>query len=97
MAWDITAWCQDCQDCVRSKVTAHAWTAVQPIKFPDRRFSHVHLDLVGTLPTTGSGYIHLFTMVDRSTRWAEAVPVKSTSASSCAEALFFGWIARLGV
>jgi cleavage and polyadenylation specificity factor subunit 1 len=31
MAKDITAWCRDCQDCARSKVTAHARAAVQPI------------------------------------------------------------------
>jgi hypothetical protein len=39
----------------------------------------------------------LFTMVDRSTRWAEAVPVASMSSKACAEALFVGWIARFGV
>ncbi len=34
-------------------------------------------------------------MVDRSTRWAEAI--RSTSAASCADALVSGWIARFGV
>jgi hypothetical protein len=79
MARDITAWCRDCQDSVRSKATVYALTAVQPIKVTDKRFSHFHVDLVGPLPTLSSGYTHLFTMVDRSTRWAEAVPVKLTS------------------
>ncbi len=82
---------------MRSKFTVHARTAVQPIKVRDRRFSHVHVGLVGPLPTTSSGYTHLFTMVDRSTCWAEAAPVRSTSASSCAGALFFGWVAQFGV
>ncbi len=97
MAKDITAWCRDCQDCARSKVTTHARVAVQPIEVPSRRFSHIHVDLVGPLPISKDGRTHLFTMVDRSTRWAEAVPVASTSSKACAEALFAGWIARFGV
>ena len=40
---------------------------VQRIDIPSRRFSHVHLDLVGPLHSV-RGYTHLFTVVDRSTR-----------------------------
>ncbi len=79
MAKDITAWCRDCQDCAPSKVTAHARMAVQPIEIPSRWFSHIHLDLVGPLPTSEDGQTHLFTMVHRSTCWVEAIPVSSTS------------------
>ncbi|KAJ8415608.1 hypothetical protein AAFF_G00425880 [Aldrovandia affinis] len=38
-----------------------------------RRFDHVNADLVGPLPPS-HGYTYLFTMVDRTTRWPEAVP-----------------------
>ncbi len=97
MVKDITAWCRDCQDCAPSKMTAHARMAVQPIEIPSRRFSHIHVDLVGPLPTSKDEQMHLFTMVDSSTRWVEAIPVSSTSSRACAEALFSGWIARFGV
>ncbi len=35
-------------------------------------------------------------MVDPSTRWAEAIPLRSTTADSCAAALVEGWVARFG-
>ena len=40
---------------------------------------------------------HLFTAVDRSTRWAEAFLLSDTTAAACADALFQGWIGRFGV
>ena len=56
----------------------------------------VHVDLVGPLPVS-AGYTHIFTIIDRSTRWPEAVPMRSTTAEACATALFQAWIARFGV
>ena len=97
LASDITSWCRDCQHCQKAKVTKQPHAAVQPIPVPGRRFSHIHVDLVGPLPVSEDGYSHLFTIVDRSTRWAEAIPLKCTSTTSCADALISGWISRFGV
>ena len=93
----VTAWCRDCQPCQRAKVTRHVKSAVQPIPVPGRRFAHVHVDLVGPLPATAAGQSYLFTMVDRATRWAEAVPLGLTSAADCAAAFIGGWVSRFGV
>jgi transposase InsO family protein len=97
MAKDITGWCRDCQQCARSKVITHGQSAVQPIQVPSRRFSHLHVDLVGPLPTARSGHTHLLTVIDRTTRWVEAIPLSDTSTAGIAEALFTGWVARFGV
>jgi hypothetical protein len=35
-------------------------------------------------------------MVDRTTRWPEAIPLSGTAAADCAVALFSGWIQRFG-
>ena len=43
------------------------------------------------------GFTHLFTVIDRTTRWAKANPLQSMSAAACAHALFPRWIARFGV
>jgi cleavage and polyadenylation specificity factor subunit 1 len=51
MSSDITAWVRDCQHCQRAKVTAQPAAAVEPIPVPHRRFSHIHVDLVGPLPS----------------------------------------------
>jgi hypothetical protein len=65
--------------------------------YPCRRFTHVHVDLVGPLPVSSGGFNHIFTMIDRSTRWLEAVPLKDTSATSCADTFVATWVARFGV
>jgi hypothetical protein len=97
MAADITSFCKDCQRCARGKVTTTVHTQIQPKQLPVKRFSHVHIDIVGPLPTSPGGCTHLLTMVDRSTRWAEAVPLVNTSTSSCAATFFNSWVSRFGV
>ena len=66
------------------------------IPVPSRSFGHVYVDLVGLLPAS-DGFTYLFTVIDRTTRWAEAIPLQSTSAAACVHALFCGWIARFDV
>ena len=97
MAKDTAAWCRDCQQCQRSKPSKIPKATIQPIHVPQRRFAHIHVDLVGPLPISSQGHSHIFTIVDRSTRWLEAVPMKSTTATACADALVNTWISRFGV
>jgi IS30 family transposase len=82
--------------CQRGKIHPHV--ALQPdhIAVPSRRFAHLHVDLVGPLPSS-AGYTYIFTIVDRTTRWPEAVPLSATAAADCAQALLVGWIQRFGV
>ncbi len=97
MRSDIASWCRSCVACQRAKVTRQPRAPVQPIPIPKRRFSHMHEDLVGQLPVSAEGYVYLLTMIDRTTRWLEAIPLRETSAASCVEAFFFHWVARFGV
>ncbi len=94
---DITSFCRDCQRCARGKITTMVHTQVQTTQLPVKRFSHVHIDIVGPLPTSPGGCTHLLTTVDRSTKWAEAVPLVHTSTASCAAAFFNSWVSRFGV
>ena len=91
-----TAWAKTCVACQTSKVQQHTRAPLQTFDVPTRRFDHVHVDLVGPLPPS-CGYTHLFTIVDRFTRWPEAVPIKDTSATGCARAFISHWIARFGM
>ena len=97
MAADTTRWCRDCQFCQRAKVSRQPKAAVQPIPVPARRFSHLHVDLVGPLPCSSEGFNHLLTVIDRSSRWLEAIPLNSTTAMAVADAFIAGWVARFGV
>ena len=56
----------------------------------------LHVDLVGPLPES-EGFSYLLTVVDRFSRWMEAVPLASITAEACATALLRHWVARYGV
>ncbi len=92
----VPRYAQQCLNCQKSKVARHVHLSPATIAVPHRRFKHVHVDLVGPLPQS-SGFSYLFTMVDRTTRWPEAIPLSGISAADCAAALFSGWIQRFGV
>jgi hypothetical protein len=92
----VSALIRNCLQCQKAKVHRHVSLQAAHIPVPVRRFSHLHVDLVGPLPRS-SGFSYLFTAVDRTTRWPEAVPLASVTAADCAAALLQGWIQRFGV
>ncbi len=96
MAKQIRNFAQNCMQCQKAKISTHVHLSPSPIPVPQRRFEHVHVDIVGPLPPS-TGFSYLFTVVDRTTRWPEAIPLSSISAADCASALFTGWIQRFGV
>ena len=67
LAKDVGLWTRSCLRCQQSKIQSHVRSSVPSIQVPGRRFSHVHLDLVGPLPAS-QGYNCLLTMIDRSSR-----------------------------
>ena len=93
---DVSVWTRACLSCQKNKIHHHVHSPVLNIPVPARRFSHVHIDLVGPLPAC-KGYTYIFTMMDRTTRWPEAVPLTSTSAEACARAFIDVWISRFGI
>ena len=96
-ASDVAKWCRDCQQCARGKITQQEHTAVEAIPVPARRFSHMHVDLVGLLAASSEGHTYLLTILDRTTRWPEVVPLRDIAAQTCADAFVSTWVARYGV
>ena len=94
---DIAQWCRECQLCGRSKVTVQQRTVVEKIHVPENKFQHIHTDLVGPLPAAKDGTQYLLTVLDRTSRWPEAIPLKGISAVEVADAFTAGWVARFGV
>lgn len=92
---DVRSWVDTCVACQRAKVHRHTKAPLEQFLVPERRFDHVNVDLVGPLPSS-HGCTHLLTMVDRTTRWPEAVPLASTSAADVARAFVGTWVARFG-
>jgi cleavage and polyadenylation specificity factor subunit 1 len=96
LSTDVCTWARECMVCQASKITRHVHLQPQHIDVPERRFAHVHIDIVGPLPES-DGCKHILTVIDRSTRWLEAIPLKATTAADCARALLEVWVARFGV
>ena len=96
MSKDIRQWTRSCLSCQRAKVTTHARAPIEPLSMPSSRFESLHVDLVGPLPLS-QGFSYLLTVVDRFTRWPEAIPVVDISAETCARAFLTHWVARFGV
>jgi len=92
----VAAWSRQCVRCQLVKTQRHVHVQAERIPVPARRFAHVHIDLVGPLPRS-HGSCYIFTMMDRATRWPEAVPLSGTSARQCAETFIEHWISRFGV
>jgi Integrase core domain/Integrase zinc binding domain len=96
MAKQVAGWARECVACQRAKVVRHVHLAPERIPMPARRFAHVHVDIVGPLPVS-QGFSHVLTMIDRSTRWPEVVPLSSTATPACVHALLQTWVSRFGV
>jgi cleavage and polyadenylation specificity factor subunit 1 len=94
MTSDIARWVRECQHCSRGKVTSQPAAPVQPIQVPARRFSHIYVDLVGPLPVAADGSTYLLTIIDRSTRRLEAVPLRNMETATCVEALISTRVSR---
>jgi hypothetical protein len=88
---DVTAWASGCLACQRGKICRHTRLVPQSIPIPQRRFSHLHVDLVDPLHYCNN-FNYIFTVIDCKAKWMEAIPLSETSMAACTKALSFTWI-----
>ena len=64
MGKDVSKWSRSCIACQLTKIHTHIKTPFEQLPAPTKRFSHIHVDLVGPL-TSCEGKNMLFTVIDR--------------------------------
>ncbi|GFO13362.1 gypsy retrotransposon integrase-like protein 1 [Plakobranchus ocellatus] len=83
---NYTSSCYLCQ--IKPRTGRDRPAPFQQVPIVGEPFERVVIDLVGPLPVSSDKYEYLLTLVDVSTRWAEAVPLRRITAKDVAEALF---------
>ncbi len=89
---NVRRWCE-CQ-LVNPPATAKA--PLRPLPLMEVPFERIGMDLIGPLERSARGHRFALVLVDYATRYPEAVPLRSISAKSVAEALF-RLISRVGI
>lgn len=95
---DVTRFCKSCHVCQKT-VSKGSVPKVPLEKMPliDKPFKRVAIDLVGPIsPPSEEGHRYILTLVDFSTRYPEAVPLKNIDTETVAEALV-DIFSRLGI
>jgi hypothetical protein len=88
LAQDVATWAKTCLHCQQSKTHRHIRTWLLPIPVMQQPFSHLHIDMVGPLQFSNNCN-YIFTTIDRTSKWMDAITLSVISATDCARALLF--------
>ena len=97
LAFDIRkyrATCPQCQLVARKLKSNRA--PLSPVAFVTEPFRKIAIDIVGELPRSSTGYKYILTIVDYATRYPEAIPLRSVSSKTVADALV-QYFCRIGI
>ncbi|KMQ89633.1 retrovirus-like pol polyprotein [Lasius niger] len=88
-------WSRACLPCQAAKVHRHNKNLPEKLPTPDHRFEHIHIDLIGPLSVC-QNYRYCLTIIDRFSRWPEAISLANVTADTVATTFYANWIARFG-
>ena len=92
---DVKCHCQTCGDCQRGARGSKGKAPLMPLPAVDEPFRRIAMDIVGPLKRSKRGNEYILTLMDFSTRFPEAIPLRRVDAQTVADAMM-GVFCRLG-
>ncbi len=92
----VRRWCAACRECQLVNPPAISKAPLRPLPLVEAPFERIGMDLIGPLEHSARGHRFALVLVDYATRYPEAVPLRTISAKSVANALF-RIISRVGI
>ena len=96
MSKEIREYVKTCHCCQSVKPNKQKPLNIGHFPVPQKRFSHIHVDVCGPLPVS-RGHRLLLTVICRNTRYFDAIPMSEATSKSCAEALLHSWVSKFGL
>ena len=92
----VAQWTRECLQCNRSKIQRHNRAPQAEVTSPPHeRFTQVYVDITGPLPLS-KDYSYLLVIIDRYSRFSQAVPLQGISAEECSSAFVQSWVSLFG-
>ena len=96
MKKDITEFVNKCHPCSSSKQAPIIKPPMDPRPVMAPRFKDLQIDIVGPMEQS-EGMCYLLTVLDRTSRYYDAIPMASATASACASGFIRHWVAHFGL
>ena len=96
MKSDISTFVSQCIPCNTCKQKKTIMPPLDSRPVLPARFKDIQLDLVGPLPCS-EGQRYLLTLVCRTSRWFEAIPMPDATAANACKAFIDGWVRHYGL
>lgn len=93
MEKDIKRLYNNCVEGQQSQIGRHVVNNPSHFMAPDGPFDH--FDIIRPLPSSET-FSYCLTMIDRFSRWVEAIPIREITTQTIARAFFDSWVSRFG-
>ena len=84
---DVKEYCRSCPECQLTNPRGRNRVPLVPLPVVEEPFTHIAMDVVGSLPKTGQGHCYILVVCDYATRYPEAIPLRRFTAPAVAEQL----------
>ena len=93
---DVKKLCQSCEECQRTSKGKKQRVPMIPLPIIREPFERIAMDIVGPLPRSRTGNRYILVICDYSTRYPEAVPLRTIDAEHVAKELIM-FFSRVGI